>query len=118
MILKENDTKIKLNLGCGMQVVNGWINVDFSLGARFLKFCLIRFLNKKLNFFKVNWDKRIHIHNLIKPFPWLNNSVDVIYSSHTLEHFSKIEGRYLLSESHRVLKKNRIIRIIEGVKKF
>ena len=103
---------IKLNLGCGKQVVNGWINVDYSLGARLLKFRIVRFLNKKFNFFKLNWDKRIFIHNLLKTFPWSNNSLDVIYSSHTLEHFSKTEGRFLLSESYRVLKYGGIIRII------
>jgi len=103
---------IKLNLGCGMQVVNGWINVDYSLGARLLKSRFFRLLNKKLNIFKVNWDSRIFIHDLLKTFPWSNKSVDVVYSSHTLEHFSKSEGRFLLSESYRVLKDGGIIRII------
>ena len=46
---------IKLNLGCGMQVVNGWKNVDYSLGARLLKSRFFRLLNKKLNIFKVNF---------------------------------------------------------------
>ena len=59
---------IKLNLGCGMQVVKGWINVDYSLGARLLKFRFFRLLNKKLNIFKVNWDSRIFIHDLLKTF--------------------------------------------------
>jgi len=28
---------MKLNLGCGNQVVEGWVNVDYALGARFAK---------------------------------------------------------------------------------
>ena len=52
------------------------------------------------------------MHDLRKKFPWEDNSVDVVYSSHTLEHLSKSEGQHFLTECHRVLKPNGIIRII------
>ena len=103
---------MKLNLGCGSQVTAGWINVDYSLGARFMKIPFFRSLNKKIKLFNLDWDKNIYLHELTKKFPWSDSSIDIIYSSHTLEHFSKEDGRRFLSECHRVLRKNGIIRIV------
>ncbi len=103
---------MKLNLGCGNQVIQGWINVDYSLGAKFAKIPLFRIINKKLHLFDLDWDKRIFIHNLTKKFPWKNNTIDIIYSSHTLEHFTYEEGCFFLTECHRILKHNGIIRIV------
>jgi predicted SAM-dependent methyltransferase len=103
---------LKLNLGCGSQVPDGWINVDYSFGARFAKIPAFSYINDKVKLFNLDWDKRIFIHDLTKTFPWPDNSVDIIYSSHTLEHFSKEDGAKFISECHRVLKPSGIIRII------
>ncbi len=105
-------TKIKLHLGCGTVVVDGWINVDYSLGARLSKIPTFRYFNKKLKLFDVEWKGNIFLHDLTKKLPWKDNSVDYIYCSHTLEHFTKDDGRYLLSEIYRVLKKGGLTRII------
>ncbi len=102
----------KLNLGCGTQVPDGWINVDYALGARLTKIPFFGAFNKKTKMFNLNWDNKIYIHNLTKKFPWAASSIDVVYTSHTLEHFTKEEGYRLLQECHRVLRKNGIIRIV------
>ena len=100
----------KLNLGCGIQIVTGWVNVDYSLGARLRKTPLLgTFTN---NFFRHKWSKDIFLHNLNKKFPWRNDSIDIIYTSHTLEHFSKKQGVNILQECHRVLKKGGILRVV------
>lgn len=98
----------KLNLGCGPYTPNGWLNVDYAIGAKLAK---VPFLSK-IGITKLKWDNNILIHNLLKPFPWDDNSIDIIYSSHTLEHFSKTDGLKFLSECHRVLKQNGTIRIV------
>ena len=103
---------MKLNLGCASQVVDGWINVDYALGARLAKLPLFGLLNRKMRLFNLNWSKKIYLHNLTKTFPWADRSIDIVYSSHTLEHFSKAEGRRVLAECHRVLRTNGIIRIV------
>ncbi|QWF71565.1 methyltransferase domain-containing protein [Methylomonas paludis] len=103
---------MKLNLGCGPQVVDGWCNVDYSLGARLFKIPLFRTINQKFKLFNLNWHPEIYLHDLTKPFPWPDASVDVVYSSHTLEHLSKQQGRRFLAEAYRVLKPNGIIRIV------
>lgn len=103
---------MNINLACGSQLPDGWINVDYSLGARLAKLPLFRFINRKTSFFNCDWDDRIFIHNLIKPLPWKNNSVSSIYSSHTLEHMSRKEGLQFLGECYRVLKPEGVIRIV------
>ena len=101
-----------LNLGCGSQLGDGWVNVDYALGARMAKLPLFRPLNSRLKMFKFDWDDRIYLHDLTKPFPWPSNSADAIYSSHTLEHLSREDGRRFLSECHRVLRAGGLIRIV------
>jgi predicted SAM-dependent methyltransferase len=110
---------LKSNLGCGSVQPEGWINVDYSLGARLSEIPLYNFINKRIKLFDIGpdgrprvWEDKIYTHNLNKRFPWDNNSVDIIYCSHTLEHFSKQEGLVFLQECHRVMKKGGIIRIV------
>lgn len=105
-------SKLKLNLGCGMTVVEGWINVDYSLGARLTQLPVLGWLAKKLGLFNVQWDSRIKLHDLRKTLPWQDASVDVVYSSHTLEHMSREDGRSLLIECLRVLKPGGLLRIV------
>jgi hypothetical protein len=103
---------MKLNLGCGAKVPDGWVNVDSSLGARLAKIPLFRSFNRKLKLFQLDWDEKIYLHDLTKRFPWADSSVETVYSSHTLEHFTKKDGRRFLSECHRVLCQGGIIRIV------
>jgi len=104
--------KLKLNLGCGRQVVKDWINVDYALGARLARLPLVGWLIKKTGIFGVNWDPSIYIHNLTKRFPWADSSIDVVYTSHTLEHLSLVQGKFFLSECLRVLRPGGILRIV------
>lgn len=101
-----------MNLGCGDHVIEGWTNVDYSLGARLTKVPLFRVVNRKLRIFTTDWDERVVIHDLTTRFPWSDSSVEVVYSSHTLEHFCKEDGRAFLDECHRVLRPGGIIRIL------
>jgi SAM-dependent methyltransferase len=103
---------MKLNLGCGSQVPEGWLNVDYALGARLAGIPFFRALNRKFRLFELNWDKRIYVHDLSRKFPWADAAVDVVYSSHTLEHFTRDDGRRFIAECHRVLRKGGILRIV------
>jgi SAM-dependent methyltransferase len=102
----------KINLGCGAQIVDGWINVDYSVGAKMAKIPFFSAINRVLKIFSTEWDKRIFLHDLRKPFPWADSTADVIYSSHTLEHLSREDGLNFLKESFRVLKPGGVIRIL------
>jgi ubiquinone/menaquinone biosynthesis C-methylase UbiE len=94
-------------------VIDGWTNVDYALGARLAKLPFFSAVNRRIKIFTtVDWDRRIVLHNLTTRFPWPDSSVDVVYSSHTLEHFRKEDGRAFLKECHRVLRTGGIIRIV------
>lgn len=103
---------MRLNLGCGSQVVDGWINVDYSLGARMTKIPGFAALNRHLRLFDLRWDPRVELHDLRRTFPWNSNSAAVVYSSHTLEHMTREEGRRFLQECLRVLTPGGTIRIL------
>jgi SAM-dependent methyltransferase len=103
---------MRLNLGCGSQVVKDWVNVDYSLGARLAKLPLFAALNRRLKLFDLEWDERIVLHDLTRPLPWSDGSIEAVYSSHTLEHLSKDQGRGLLGECHRVLRSGGTLRIL------
>jgi len=121
-IVKPQTGIVKINVGSGLSVVCGWINVDISLNAFFSKWP--KFVLKVC--YKISGCKQwcseeeycrilrnhIFVHHDVKyglPFP--DNSVDYLYSSHFLEHLFKEEARQFLKEAHRVLKKEGIIRI-------
>jgi len=103
---------LRLNLGCGNQTPDNWINVDYALGSQLAKIPLFSLVNSQLKIFNLTWEENIFIHDLRKIFPWSDNEIDCIYSSHTLEHLSKDQGHYFLQECHRVLKQDGIIRIV------
>jgi predicted SAM-dependent methyltransferase len=107
-----SNISVKLNLGCGKQFVDGWVNVDYALGARICKMPLIGHFAKKLKIFNANWNPAIYLHNLVTPFPWADGSVDIVYSSHTVEHMTRAQGQQFLSECVRVLKPGGILRIV------
>ena len=108
----ERTLMLKLNLGCGPQVVDGWVNVDYALGARLATNPILKPVIRKLKFFRVDWDPRIHIHDLTKPLPWKDETVDVCYTSHTVEHMSRAEGASLVREAFRILKPGGVLRVI------
>jgi SAM-dependent methyltransferase len=111
-----NSTKthnaLKLHLRCGTNVVEGWINIDYSLGAHLAKIPLSKFFLRKTGLLRNEWDSRIMLHDLRKKLPFGDNTVDCIYTSHTLEHLNKADGYQMLSESYRVLKPNGILRVV------
>jgi predicted SAM-dependent methyltransferase len=77
-----------LNLGCGYTYHIDWTNIDF-----------------------VSTGEHVIAHNLLSGIPFKNETFEVIYHSHVLEHFLKDDAVNFLKECNRVLKPNGIIRI-------
>jgi predicted SAM-dependent methyltransferase len=103
---------MNLHLGCGPFFIEGWINVDYSLGAKLASIPLVGPIVKSLKLFHIDWNPRIILHNLAEPLPWPDASVDCIYTSHTLEHLRREDGERLMAECYRVLKPGGVLRIV------
>ena len=75
----SNQKHLKLHIGCGCRIKQGWINIDLSPGA------------------DISLDMR-------EPLPLHADSCSFIYSEHFLEHLDYPEStRLFLSECYRVL---------------
>jgi len=75
------DHKVKLNLGCGNDIKPGYINIDLYSNQ-----------------------KKVDLIADVRKLPFLENSVEELFSSHLLEHFPVRTVFSLLEEWHRVLK--------------
>jgi ubiquinone/menaquinone biosynthesis C-methylase UbiE len=97
-----------LNLGCGTKTSPKAINIDWSMYLSIKKNPLFRvcaplFLNKERQQKLRNLDDTVLVHDIRKGLPFDNESVDVVYHSHILEHIDRelVEG--FLKEIKRVL---------------
>lgn len=103
---------MRLNLGCGAVVADGWVNVDYAVGARLRRVPVVGALVRRLGILNTDWDPGIIVHDLRRPLPWADATADAIYASHTLEHLDRDDGRRMIAECHRVLKPGGLLRIV------
>jgi predicted SAM-dependent methyltransferase len=106
-----------INLGCGLSIAPGWINIDNSPNARLSQYPLLRWSLRKLgvlseHHYAVRWSRSIEIHDLKKRLPYSDSTIDYAYTSHFLEHLALSDAERLICEVFRVLKPGGIIRIV------
>jgi predicted SAM-dependent methyltransferase len=78
-----------LNIGCGNRFHPDWTNLDFhSTGPGVIA------------------------HNLLDGLPFANNTFDVVYHSHVIEHFTKKDAAALIKECYRVLRPGGTLRVV------
>lgn len=70
---------IKVNLGCGNIILDGWVNVD-------------------------KYNPKANVQADVLDLPFEDNSVDEVLLSHVIEHVSYRKTVDLLEEIHRILK--------------
>ena len=86
--LDNSTTEKKLQLGCGRNWLEGWLNSDY---------------------FPRNSD--ILQLDVTVALPFENDTFDYIFSEHVIEHISYPEGAYMLEECFRVLKPGGVLRV-------
>ncbi|HSX15575.1 MAG TPA: methyltransferase domain-containing protein [Candidatus Saccharimonadales bacterium] len=91
LLLKGRKRPIKLNVGCGTDYKEGWINIDNNSDNNIEKLDL-------------NWDLR-------EPLPFPDRSVDYIFNEHFMEHLTPEEGIKANQDFLRVLRKGGVLRI-------
>ena len=110
--------KIKVNIGSGTSVAEGWINIDNSWNIYLSKIPILKKILLKLKLisievFNSEWKgKKIRRCNVIKGLPFKTGSVDVIYCSHLIEHLTQSEAKKVCREVWRVLKNGGVFRIV------
>ena len=113
---------VKVNVGSGLRVAPGWINVDGSLKALIAGYpdavldLAYRFLSDRSDmtreqFRRLLSDNVFVHHNLAYGVPLPDNSADFIFSSHSLHHLYRDQARDLIADAFRVLKPGGTIRI-------
>ena len=95
---------MRVNAGCGETPTKGWRNFDNSLSVRFAKVCFFSRLLFKLKVFNqpqyqfIQFCRNhcVEYGDVIKGLPIPAGSVDVLYSSHMIEHLDSAEaGQFL-----------------------
>ena len=112
-----SDTQLKLHLGCGSVRPQGWVNIDASWNARLAQTRGLRTVARFARIlpkeqFEVSWSSGVTIHDVRKNFSYSNDSVEVVYASHLLEHLYQSDAIQLLSEVKRVLIPDGIVRFV------
>ena len=79
---------IQLHLGCGKRYIPGFIHID------------------KADFPHIDYKTDVSDLSMFE-----NNSVDLIYASHVIEYFDRVQVKDVLKEWHRVLKLSGILRV-------
>ncbi len=85
----EDAVSKKLNLGCGSRFHSDWQNINFTSSG-----------------------SEVLAANLNEGIPFPDDSYDVVYLSHLLEHFNKGAALRFLQECFRVMKIGAIIRVV------
>lgn len=109
----------RVNVGCGQTPTPGWINYDNALTARFARVPLALPILRRLGlltdlqhqFMRTALVQDIRYADAVRRIPEADQSVEVLYTSHMLEHLDLKEARSFLAEAKRVLKPGGILRV-------
>lgn len=87
-----------LHVGCGDILLKGWLNIRYERREEYGK------IKRANGAFYLNY-------NLLKMWPFENDSIQYIAGSHFIEHLDLNQGIRFLKEAFRVLKKGGVIRL-------
>lgn len=85
----SKDSVRRLNVGCGRTFHPEWTNVDLE-----------------------SVDPQVLKHDIRQGLPFDDDTFDVVYHSHVLEHLAPEDGERLIAECYRVLKPGGVLRIV------
>ena len=111
--------EVKLHLGAYNCPVEGWINTDISRQIFLARMPLAPVLAGRIGLItqaqaadhqRGVWRKVPYL-NLARPFPFKDNTVDYVFSSHVLEHLPRPVAENFARECYRVLKPEGVTRV-------
>jgi predicted SAM-dependent methyltransferase len=110
---------LRINLGCGQKPTPGWRNFDNSFSVRISRWPLFASILLKTRlvddhqrkFIEFARSNEIEYRDVTRGLPFADASVDVIYSSHMIEHLDRRDAAGLLGECFRILRDGGEIRL-------
>jgi SAM-dependent methyltransferase len=99
-----------VQFGCGLCTPPGWLHFDSSLAMRLQKLPLIGAFMPVGEFGR--FPANAHYGDIIRGLPIPDNSVDLLYCSHVLEHLTLEEFRLALRNCYRHLRPGGIFRLV------
>jgi SAM-dependent methyltransferase len=117
--IQETHSGIKINVGCGLTPTPGWLNFDNSFSVRAARWPAVSGTMRTLGLVSaksaelaaMGRDGSVRFANAASRIPCAAGSVDVVYSSHMIEHLDRTEARGFLTEVRRVLCPGGVVRI-------
>ncbi len=111
---------MRINVGCGQTPTMGWRNFDNSLTLRLSRlgnlgwwaFRLGLLDANQYEFMKFARANNIEYGDATKGLPIQDGAVDVLYSSHMLEHLDREDAGLFLKEAQRLLAAGGVIRLV------
>jgi len=93
---------LRLNLGCGGNAPEGWVNLDRSPGILVAKVPMLRSVLKAMGLLRgpqaeAVWPANARRWDVTKGLPYEAGSVDAIYSQYMLEHLPRKAAEDLIS---------------------
>jgi predicted SAM-dependent methyltransferase len=107
--------EVKLNVGCGSTVAEGWVNIDRSPSVYLSRFPRVRQALLAAHVLTpqqgAGFPAGVVHANVARHIPVGDHSADFVYSSHMIEHLSRWEGLRFVRECRRVLKPGGVLRL-------
>ncbi|MEH2048731.1 class I SAM-dependent methyltransferase [Nostoc sp.] len=99
-----------VQFGCGLCAPSDWVNFDSSLAMRLQKLPIFGKLIPSGPFGR--FPSNVRYGDIVKGLPLPDNTVDILYCSHVLEHITLEEFRQALKNCYRHLKPGGIFRLV------
>ena len=111
---------LRLNIGCGDAPTPGWVNYDNSPAVRLARWPTLTGVLRSAGLidagnvaFIANCRRLgIRYANAAHRIPHGTATVDIVYSSHMIEHLDRREAASFLAECRRVLKPGGVLRLV------
>ena len=107
-----------VNVGCGTTPTKNAVNIDNSFTIILANNKILYWFAKKLGFTSKSTEhfiETIHEYKIQRGFathlPIESDSIDIVYSSHMIEHMGQKELAQFLHEAYRILKEGGVIRL-------
>lgn len=107
---------LRVNVGCGREIVPGWVNLDKSPSVLLARLPWLRWTLAKLGVLgpeQAMGMPRGAVHaDAARRLPLEDESATDVYSSHMIEHMARWQAEAFLSECHRILVAGGLLRIV------